>query len=49
MFHISFQLDDIGSSIEKIRIGHDGTGFGSGWHLHKVVIRRLLDFNDVSK
>lgn len=28
---------DVGA-LRKIRIGHDGTGFGSGWHLDKVVI-----------
>ena len=32
--------------IEKIRIGHDGTGIGSGWHLSKVSIRTLNDPND---
>ncbi len=37
------QLEDVGDSIEKIRIGHDGTGFASGWHLDKVEVRRLKD------
>ena len=32
--------------IEKIRIGHDGTGIGSGWHLSKISIRTLNDPND---
>jgi hypothetical protein len=25
--------------LERIRIGHDGTGFGAGWHLQDVGIR----------
>nr|CAB3263471.1 lipoxygenase homology domain-containing protein 1-like [Phallusia mammillata] len=37
------ELDDIGETIEKLRIGHDGKGWGAGWHLDKVQIRRLLD------
>ncbi|CAK8676643.1 unnamed protein product [Clavelina lepadiformis] len=37
------ELDDIGDTIEKIRIGHDGKGWGAGWHLDKVQVRRLLD------
>ena len=28
--------------IEKIRIGHDGTGIGSGWHLSKILVRLQL-------
>ena len=28
---------DVGE-IRKIRIGHDGTGMGSGWHLKEVII-----------
>lgn len=34
-------MEDIGKTIEKLRIGHDGTGFGAGWHLDKVEVRRL--------
>ena len=41
------QLEDVGDIIEKIRIGHDGTGFGSGWHLEKVEIRRLKESGKV--
>lgn len=37
------QLDDVGKTIEKIRIGHDNKGIGSGWHLDKVEVRRLKD------
>lgn len=37
------ELEDVGDTIEKIRIGHDGSGFGAGWHLDKVEIRRLND------
>ena len=44
-----FQLEDIGETIEKIRIGHDGTGFGSGWHLDKVEVRRLHETGKVSR
>lgn len=35
------ELEDVGETIEKIRIGHDGTGLGDGWHLDKVELRRL--------
>ncbi|CAL1540467.1 unnamed protein product [Lymnaea stagnalis] len=35
------ELEDVGETIEKLRIGHDGTGWGSGWHLDKVEVRRL--------
>ncbi|GCB80556.1 hypothetical protein scyTo_0016249, partial [Scyliorhinus torazame] len=35
-------LEDVGKCIEKIRIGHDGRGFNSGWHLDSVEVRRLL-------
>ena len=27
--------------MKKIRIGHDGKGFGSGWHLKEVKIESL--------
>ncbi|XP_061492303.1 lipoxygenase homology domain-containing protein 1 [Rhineura floridana] len=36
------ELEDIGDILEKIRIGHDGSGINSGWHLDRVEIRRLL-------
>ncbi|XP_060092590.1 lipoxygenase homology domain-containing protein 1 [Heteronotia binoei] len=36
------ELEDIGDITEKIRIGHDGSGINSGWHLYKVEVRRLL-------
>ena len=36
------ELEDIGEIIEKIRIGHNDGGLGSGWHLEKVEVRRLL-------
>lgn len=45
---VVLQLEDVGDSIEKIRIGHDGSGFASGWHLNKVEIRKLLDTGKVS-
>ncbi|KAL2092882.1 hypothetical protein ACEWY4_012680 [Coilia grayii] len=35
------QAMDVGK-IFKIRIGHDGTGLGSGWYLEKVDIKRLV-------
>ncbi|XP_009078006.1 PREDICTED: lipoxygenase homology domain-containing protein 1-like, partial [Acanthisitta chloris] len=35
-------LEDVGDIIEKIRIGHNGSGVNSGWHLDHVTIRRLL-------
>nr|KAI8760088.1 lipoxygenase homology domain-containing protein 1-like [Biomphalaria glabrata] len=37
------ELEDVGPSIEKLRIGHDGSGFGAAWHLDKVEVRRLHD------
>ncbi|XP_030851151.1 lipoxygenase homology domain-containing protein 1 isoform X3 [Strongylocentrotus purpuratus] len=37
------ELEDVGDTIEKIRIGHDNAGFGAAWHLNKVEIRKLLD------
>ncbi|XP_071954737.1 lipoxygenase homology domain-containing protein 1-like [Antedon mediterranea] len=37
------ELEDVGESIEKIRIGHDGSGFGAAWHLDKVEVRKLLE------
>ncbi|XP_070566658.1 lipoxygenase homology domain-containing protein 1-like isoform X2 [Ptychodera flava] len=43
------ELEDVGETIEKIRIGHDGSGFGAAWHLHKVEVRRLLDSGKGSK
>ncbi|XP_067839158.1 lipoxygenase homology domain-containing protein 1-like [Heptranchias perlo] len=36
------ELEDVGECIEKVRIGHDGRGINSGWHLDRVDIRRLL-------
>ncbi|XP_074850459.1 lipoxygenase homology domain-containing protein 1 isoform X1 [Carettochelys insculpta] len=36
------ELEDVGDTIEKIRIGHKGGGLNSGWHLDRVEIRRLL-------
>ncbi|KAM6289832.1 lipoxygenase homology domain-containing protein 1 [Aegotheles albertisi] len=36
------ELEDVGDIIEKIRIGHKGGGLNSGWHLDRVMIRRLL-------
>ena len=34
-------MEDIGETIEKVRVGHDGSGFGAGWHLDKLEVRRL--------
>ena len=28
--------------MEKLRIGHDDSGFKSGWHLEKVVVRTMV-------
>ncbi|XP_030048769.1 lipoxygenase homology domain-containing protein 1 [Microcaecilia unicolor] len=36
------ELEDIGDTIEKIRIGHNDKGLSAGWHLDRVEIRRLL-------
>ncbi|XP_077979346.1 lipoxygenase homology domain-containing protein 1-like [Glandiceps talaboti] len=43
------ELEDVGDTIEKIRIGHDDSGFGAAWHLHKVDVRRLLEDGRGSK
>ncbi|RDD42008.1 Lipoxygenase homology domain-containing protein 1 [Trichoplax sp. H2] len=43
------ELDDVGEEITKLRIGHDGKGWGAGWHLDKVEICRLLDGGKASK
>ncbi|KAI8493666.1 Lipoxygenase y domain-containing protein 1, partial [Branchiostoma belcheri] len=37
------EMEDVGDPIEKVRIGHDGKGWGAGWHLDKVEVRRLTD------
>ena len=42
------QMEDIGETIEKIRVGHDGAGFGAGWHLGKIEVRRLKESGKVS-
>ena len=34
-FFLQIEQKDIGDLL-KIRIGHDGKGFGAGWHLDKV-------------
>ena len=36
------ELCDVGE-IEKLRIGHDDSGFKSGWHLNRVVVRTMND------
>ncbi len=36
-------MEDVGDKIEKLRIGHDGKGWGAGWHLAKVEVRRLKE------
>lgn len=41
------ELEDIGETIEKLRIGHDNKGWSSGWYLDKVEVRRLLHGNKV--
>ncbi|XP_065836583.1 lipoxygenase homology domain-containing protein 1-like [Oscarella lobularis] len=39
---------DVGAPIKKIRIGHDGKGFGAGWHLDKVEVRKKIFSQDDS-
>ena len=41
------ELEDVGEPIEKIRIGHAGSGFGDGWHLAHVAVRKLHDSGKV--
>lgn len=43
------QLEDIGDKIDKLRIGHDGSGLGAGWHLNKVEVRKLSKKGKVRK
>ncbi len=33
-----FTAPSVGKPMSKIRIGHDGSGVGSGWHLNKVSV-----------
>jgi len=40
------ELVDVGE-IEKLRIGHDDTGFKSGWHLNRVLVRSMNDAGDL--
>ncbi len=35
-----FEEKNVGS-LKKIRIGHDGSGLGAGWHLQRVVVENL--------
>ena len=35
------ELKNVGK-MEKLRIGHDDSGFKSGWHLEKVVVRTMI-------
>lgn len=35
-----FEDKNVGS-LKKIRIGHDGSGLGAGWHLQRVVVENL--------
>ena len=41
-------MEDIGETIEKVRVGHDGSGFGAGWHLDSLEVRRLHTSGKVS-
>jgi hypothetical protein len=36
-----FKARAVGSPMSKIRIGHDGSGFGAGWHLARVIVENL--------
>eukprot|EP01119_Soliformovum_irregulare_P003103 TRINITY_DN133_c0_g1_i3.p1 TRINITY_DN133_c0_g1~~TRINITY_DN133_c0_g1_i3.p1 ORF type:complete len:710 (+),score=244.05 TRINITY_DN133_c0_g1_i3:779-2908(+) len=38
----SFECVDLGP-LSKIRIGHNGAGFGAGWFLEKVTVKNLND------
>ncbi len=43
-----FQMEDVGDQLSKLRIGHDGRGWGNGWHLDKVEVKKLLRNKSVS-
>ncbi|XP_043937953.1 lipoxygenase homology domain-containing protein 1 isoform X2 [Protopterus annectens] len=36
------EMEDVGDTLEKIRIGHNSKGLNSAWHLDRIEIRRLL-------
>ena len=43
-FFLQIEQKDIGDLL-KIRIGHDGKGFGAGWHLDKVKIIHIYEMS----
>lgn len=43
-----FESRNVGKPMAKIRIGHDGAGFGAGWHLAKVVVENLATGESVT-
>lgn len=40
-------MEDVGDSIDKMRIWHDNEGLTAGWKLDKVEIRKLHDSGKV--
>lgn len=61
IFSFSFLVFDSLVQLEKVRVGHDGRGLGTGWYLEEVVIiihdecwifpcnRWLADYEDDGK
>lgn len=47
-FSLFLKLEDIGDDIEKIRIGHDDSGFAAGWFLSNVEVRKLNTSGNVN-
>lgn len=45
---LKVEASDVGR-IYKIRIGHDGTGFGAGWFLETVTVKKLQTLKKVEK
>lgn len=41
-------MEDVGDSIEKLRIWHDNEGMTAGWKLDKIEVRKLHDSNKVN-
>ncbi|XP_063398724.1 lipoxygenase homology domain-containing protein 1-like isoform X1 [Mytilus trossulus] len=39
------EMEDVGDSIEKLRIWHDNEGMTAGWKLDKIEVRKLHDSN----
>lgn len=48
-FGLFCKMENIGDDVEKIRIGHDGSGLGAGWYLAKVEVRKFISSGKVKE